>query len=157
MPLLTLPPAVAFRSLYHREWRLELWHLTVGDLLHGNDPLHQHDQSTDTWRGGERWRLLKCSCSRDIQENSCCHCDWFWHWYTCIRKHVYCHLTISLPVMLLCDVLQGTVCLLRTAAPLKSPGLWTAVGSMIPETDHLLRNSGSISMPYTAKLYNTLL
>lgn len=81
MPLLTLPPAVAFRSLYHREWRLELWHLTVGDLLHGNDPLHQHDQSTDTWRGGERWRLLKCSCSRDIQENSCCHCDWFWHWY----------------------------------------------------------------------------
>lgn len=58
MPLLTLPPAVVFRSLYHREWRLELWHLTVGDLLHGNDPLHQHDQSTDTWRGGERWRLV---------------------------------------------------------------------------------------------------
>lgn len=43
-----------WRSLYHRERCLELWCLTVGDLLPGNDALHKHDQPTDTRWGGER-------------------------------------------------------------------------------------------------------
>lgn len=49
-----LPPAGVFRSLYHREWRLELWCSSVGDLFHGNDTLHYHDEPADTRGGGER-------------------------------------------------------------------------------------------------------
>lgn len=48
------PPAGVFRSLYHRKWRLELWYSSVGDLFHGNDTLHYHDEPTDTRGGGER-------------------------------------------------------------------------------------------------------
>lgn len=49
-----LPPAGVFRPLYHRKWRLELWYSSVGDLFHGNDTLHYHDEPTDTRGGGER-------------------------------------------------------------------------------------------------------
>lgn len=43
-----------FRPLHYRERRVELRSLTVGDLLHGNDALHEHDQPTDTRQRGER-------------------------------------------------------------------------------------------------------
>lgn len=49
-----LPPAGVFRSLFHREWCLELWYFTLGDLFYGNDTLHKHDQPTDTRWSGER-------------------------------------------------------------------------------------------------------
>lgn len=55
----------------------------------------------------------------------------------------------------LCAVFQDTVCLLLTAAPWKSPGLWTAAGSTTPETDRPSRSFGLSSAPYTTELHNT--
>lgn len=54
VPLPILPPAGVFRSLYHSEWRVELWYFAVGDFFPGSDTLHEHDQPADTRWGGER-------------------------------------------------------------------------------------------------------
>lgn len=125
--LCLLPPAGGFRSLYHWEWCVELRRLAVGDLLHGNDAILEHEQPTDTWRSGERYRLTLDTMF--------------------VSEHLFW--------LLDCAVFQVIVCLLLTAAPWKSPGLWAAAGSTTPETDRPSRSFGLSSAPYTTELHNT--